>query len=161
MASLKEFLESEAENLRRAQAEALTERQEWITAVERLLTQIKEWLGQADTQRILMFDEAPIRIREQGLGTYEIPALTVGLGTREVRIKPVARYVLAPMRVIGMMQGPRARGRVDMTNGLDRYMIFRTEMEPEDRWIITEENEPLLEQFDRKSFESALKSLLE
>src|SRR5262249_14670420 len=133
---------------------------EWIASVERLLAQIKEWLGQVDTQRILMIEEAPIRIAEQGLGTYEIPALTIGLGTREVRIKPVARHGLAPLRVTGRFEVPRAHGRVDMTNGLDRFMIFRTEPEPEDHWIITEADEPLLERFDRKSFETAFQSLL-
>ena len=160
MASLKEFLESEAEKLRSEQAAALTERQEWIAAVERLLAQIQEWLGEADTKRILMVEGTPIRIAERGLGTYEIPALTIGLGTREACIKPVARYVAAPLRSTGIIQVPRAYGRVDMTNGLDRYMIFRTELEPEDHWIITEEDEPLLERFDRKSFEPAFQSLL-
>ena len=160
MASLKEFLESEAEKLRSEQAAALTERQEWIAAVERLLAQTKEWLGEADTKRILMVEETPIRIAERGLGTYEIPALTIGLGTREVRIKPVARHVLAPLRVTGRFQVPRAYGRVDMTNGLDRFMIFRTELEPGDHWIITEEDEPLLERFERESFDSAFQSLL-
>jgi len=161
VASLKEFLESEAEKLRSEQAAALTERQEWIAAVERLFAQIKEWLAQADTKRILMIDESPIRIAERGLGTYEIPALTIGLGTREACIKPVARHVAAPLRSTGSIQVPRAYGRVDMTNGLDRYMIFRTELEPDDRWIIIEQNEPLMEWFDRNSFEIALKSLLE
>jgi len=161
VASLKEFLESEAEKLRSEQAAALTERQEWIAAVERLLAQTKEWLGEADTKRILMVEETPIRIAERGLGTYEIPALTIGLGTREACIKPVARYVAAPLRSTGIIQVPRAYGRVVMTNGLDRYMIFRTELEPDERWVIIEQNEPLMEWFDRNSFEIALKSLLE
>jgi hypothetical protein len=161
VASLKEFLASEAEKLRSEQSEALTKRAEWIAVVDRLLAQIKDWLGQADTQRILMIDEAPLRLSEQGLGTYEIPSLTIGLGTREVRIKPVARFVAAPLRVTGRMHVPRADGRVDMTNGLDRYMIFRTQQEPDDRWTIIEEDGPLMKPFDRKSFESALKSLLE
>jgi hypothetical protein len=161
VASLKEFLASEAEKLRSEQAEALTKRAEWIAAVERLLGQIKDWLGQADPERILRIDEAPLRIGEQGLGTYEIPGLTIGLGTREVRIKPVARHVLAPLRVTGRMHVPRAYGRVDLTNGLDRFMIFRTAKEPDDRWTIIEEDGPLMKPFDRDSFESAFQSLLE
>jgi hypothetical protein len=161
VASLKEFLESEADKLRSEQAAALTERQEWIAAVERLLAQIKEWLGEADTKEILRIEEAPLRLSEQGLGTYEIPALTIGLGTREVRIKPVARFVAAPLRSTGIIHVPRAYGRVDLTNGLDRYMIFRTELEPDDRWIMIEQNEPLMEPLDRKSFEAAFQSLLE
>ncbi len=159
--SLKEFLASEAEKLRGEQAEALTKRQEWVASVDRLLARIKEWLAEADARRILMIDESPIRIGERGLGTYEIPALTIGMGTREVRIKPIARFVAAPLRVAGSLQVPRAYGRVDMTNGLDRYMIFRVDMDPDDRWTIFEENGPLMKPFDRDSFESAFKSLLE
>jgi hypothetical protein len=161
VASLKEFLESEAEKLRSEQSEALTKREEWIAAVDRLLAQIKAWLAQADTKGILMIDGSPIRIGERGLGTYEIPALTIGMGTREVRIKPIARVVAAPLRETGRMPVPRAYGRVDMTNGLDRYMIFRTWKDPDDRWTIIEENGPLMEPFDQGSFESAFQSLLE
>jgi hypothetical protein len=161
VASLKEFLESEAEKLRSEQAEALTKREEWIASVGRLVARIKDWLGQADTKRILMIDETPLRIGERGLGTYEIPALTIGMGTREVRFKPVARFVAAPLRETGRMPVPRAYGRVDLTNGLDRYMIFRTWKEPDDRWTIIQENGPLMEPFDQDSFESAFQSLLE
>ena len=161
MASLKEFLESEAEKLRSEQAEALTKREEWIAAVGRLVAQIKDWLGQADTKRILMIEEAPLRLSEQGLGTYEIPGLTIGLGPREVRIRPVARYVATPLRSSGVIFVPRVHGRVDMTNGLDKYLIFRVEMEPRDRWSIIEQDSSLLEPFDQDSFASALKGLLE
>jgi hypothetical protein len=161
VASLKEFLASEAEKLRGEQSEAMRKREEWIASVERLLAQMKEWLGQADAKRILMIDESPIRVSERGLGTYEIPALTIGLGAREVRVKPVARYVGAPLRATAMLQVPRAYGRVDMTNGLDRYLIFRVEKEPADRWMIVEQDGPLVEPFNRTSFESAFQRLLE
>ncbi len=161
MPTLKEFLAAEAEKLRGEQGEALNKRAEWIASIERLLAQIKDWLEQADAERILVIDESPIRISEQGLGTYEIPALTIGLGTREVRIKPIARYVSAPLRVTSLLQVPRAHGRVDMTNGLDCYHIFRVEKETADRWKIVEQNGPMADSFNRASFESALKSLLE
>jgi hypothetical protein len=161
VASLKEFLASEAEKLRSEQSEGLTKREEWIAAVDRLLGQIKDWLGQADTKQILMIDESPLRLREQGIGTFEMPSLTIGLGPREVHVKPVARHALAPLRSSDMTHLPRAYGRVDMTNGLDRYMIFRTEREPEDRWTIVEQNGPLVKPFDQYSFESAFQSLLE
>jgi hypothetical protein len=161
VASLKEFLTSEAEKLRSEQSEAVSKREEWVASVERLIAEMKEWLGQADTERVLMIDESPIRVGERGLGTYEVPALTIGLGTREVRVKPVARVVSAPLRATAMMQVPRAYGRVDMTNGLDRYLIFRVEKEAADRWTIVEQDGPLVEPFNRKSFESAFQRLLE
>jgi hypothetical protein len=160
VSTLKEFLESEAEKLRSEQSEALSKREEWIAAVDRLLAQVKDWLAQADTQGILRIEKVLMRLAEQGLGTYEIPALTIGLGPREVRIKPVARFVAAPLRQVGVIFVPRVYGRVDMTNGLDRYMIFRTQTEPEDRWTIYEENGPLVRTFDQDSFDSTVQSLL-
>jgi hypothetical protein len=159
--SLKEFLASEAEKLRSEQAEALTKRQEWIASVDRLIARIKDWLAQADTKRILMIEEAPLRLSEQGLGTYEIPSLTIGLGPREVRIKPVARFVATPMRSTGIIFVPRVHGRVDMTDGLDKYLIFRVETEPQDRWSIIKQESSRLEPFDENSFASALEGLLE
>ncbi len=161
MSSLREFLATEAEKLRGEQVDALSRRAEWVASVERLLAQMKDWLAQADDERVLMIDESPIRISEQGLGTYEVPALTIGLGTREVRVRPIARYVSAPLRVTAALQVPRAYGRVDMTNGLDCYHIFRVERETGDRWKVVEQNGPVVDSFDRTSFESALKSLLE
>lgn len=160
MASLREFLAAEAEKLHGEQIEARGKREEWIASVRRLLDQIKGWLGEADTKGILSIDESPLRLSEQGMGTYEIPALTIGMGAREVRIKPVARHVMAPLRATTMLQILRAHGRVDMTNGLDRYLIFRVGREP-DRWTIVEQNGPSVETFDQTSFESAFKSLLE
>jgi hypothetical protein len=159
--SLKEFLASEAEKLRSEQAEALTKRQEWIASVDRLIAQIKDWLAQADTKRILMIEEAPLRLSEQGLGTFEIPSLTIGLGPREVRIKPVARFVATPMRSTGIIFVPRVHGRVDMTDWLDKYLIFRVETDPQDRWSIIKQESSRLEPFDENSFASALEGLLE
>ncbi|MGP0068268.1 MAG: hypothetical protein ACLQGP_32315 [Isosphaeraceae bacterium] len=75
--SLKEFLASEAEKLRSEQANALSERREWIAAVERLLARIKDWLAQADTQQILMIEEPPLRLSQQvsrGSGLMRFPA---------------------------------------------------------------------------------------
>jgi hypothetical protein len=159
--SLKEFLASEAEKLRSEQAEALTKRQEWVASVDRLLDRIKEWLAEADPRRILMIEEAPLRLSEQGLGTYVIPSLTIGLGPREVRIKPVARFVATPMRSTGVIFVPRVHGRVDMTDGLDKYLIFRVETDPQDRWSIIKQESSRLEPFDEDSFSSALMGLLE
>jgi hypothetical protein len=161
VASLKEFLAGEAEKLRTEQSEAMTKREEWIAAVDRLLTQIKDWLEQADEGRILIIQETSLPISEQGIGTYEIRCLTLGLGPREVRVKPVARFVASPLRSNGVINIPRAYGRVDMTNGLEKYMLFRTEKEPSDRWSVIGQDSSRIERFDRNSFESAFKSLLE
>ena len=51
-----------------------TKCEEWISAVAGLLAQIKEWLAQADTQRILLIEEAALGSSEQGLGLMRYPA---------------------------------------------------------------------------------------
>ena len=159
--TLKEFLVSEAEKLRSEQSEALSKRKEWIESVDRLIIHIKGWLEEADPQRILRIEDGPLRMSEQGLGPYEIPSLTMGLGPREVRIKPVARFVATPMRSTGVIFVPRVHGRVDMTDGLGKYLIFRVETEPQYRWSIIQQESSRLEPFDEDSFATALKGLME
>ena len=73
--SLKEYLASEAEKLRSEQSDAMKKREEWVASVGRLLAQIKEWLREADSRRILTIEEAPLRLREQrASGATMIPA---------------------------------------------------------------------------------------
>jgi hypothetical protein len=115
---------------------------------------------QADERRILLIQEATFPLSEQGIGTDEIRSLTIGLGPREVRIKPVARFLAAPLRSNGVIHIPRPYGRVDMTNGLDKFKRFRTEKDPTDRRTIVEQDSSRIELFDRNSFESAFKRLL-
>jgi hypothetical protein len=75
VASLKEFLAAEADKLRNEQSEAMRKQQEWIAAVDRLLAQIKDWLQEADQQRILMIQEATFPMSEQGIGLMKYEAL--------------------------------------------------------------------------------------
>ncbi len=161
MASLKEFLASEAEKLRDEQSAAMKKRDEWIASVERLLAQIKEWLHEADTRQILTFEEGRVSLREVGIGGYEVPCLHIEIGARQVSIKPVARVVAGALSSTGSIHILKSYGRVDMASPLEKYMLFRTEKEPEDRWVIIEEDGYRSQPFDRDSFESAFQRLLE
>jgi hypothetical protein len=158
VASLKEFLAGEAEKLRSEQGEAMTERQEWIAAVDRLLAQIKDWLQEADPEQILLIQETTHKLRERMIGTYEIHGLSIGLGLREIRVEPVARSVAGPMSPTGTI---RAYGRVDMKNGLEKYMLFRTDPAADGTWIMIRQEGYRTQPFNRESFESACISLLD
>ena len=68
---------------------------------------------------------------------------------------------LAPLRRQVSSRLVRAYGRVDLTNGLTKYMIFRVATDPEDRWNIIEQDGLQLRTLDQSSFEDAFKSLLE
>lgn len=159
--SLKEFLTSEAERLQSERSEAMKKRDEWVEAVGWLFHQIEVWLGEADSERLLTYKRGHISLRETGIGAYDAPILLVELGTREVRIQPVARFVAGPLAATGAIHILRAYGRVDMTNGLEKYMIFRTQKEPDGPWIIIEEDGYRSQAFTKDSFESTFQSLLE
>jgi hypothetical protein len=159
--SLKEYLAEQADKIRDQEQEAARKRDEWVAAVDRLIAQMEDWLGQADQGQILQIQERRFPIREEGIGAYEAQGLAIGLGPRQVRVEPVARNVAGPLSATGVIGMSRAYGRVDMTDGLKRYMIFRVEKEPEDRWRIVEQDGFQMQPFDRQSFESAFQGLLE
>jgi hypothetical protein len=159
--TLKEFLASQAERLRNQESEAALRRDEWLASLNRLFAQIRNWIHEADTGSVLFLKTGYMPKREVGIGNYEVPYLWIELGPREVRIEPVARTVAGPTSLTGVIHVPRAYGRVDLTNGLSKYMLFRVEKEPEDRWNIIEQDSYQMRPFDRTSFEEAFQSLLD
>jgi hypothetical protein len=102
-----------------------------------------------------------VQLRDAGIGTYDAPFVLIELGAREVSIKPIARFVAGPSSSTGAIRILRAFGRVDMTNGLEKYLIFRTEKELDGPWIIIEEDGYRSQPFNRDTFESAFQRLLE
>jgi hypothetical protein len=159
--TLKEFLASQGERLRSQESDAAQRRDEWLASLKRLFSQIRTWIEEADTASVLTLRSGYVQKREVGIGSYDVPALWIELGPREVRIEPVARNVAGPTSLTGVIHVPRAYGRVDMTNGLSKFMLFRSEKEPEDRWKIIEQDGYQMRPFDRASFEETLQSLLE
>ena len=161
MPTLKEFLAEEAEKLRGEQSDAVRKRDEWVASIDRLLSRIKEWLHDADTAQLVSFREGRVLIREVGVGDYEAPVLFVDVGVRQVSVTPVARVVAGGLSSTGAIQILKAYGRVDMASPLEKYMLFRTQKDPEDRWVIIEDNGYRSEPFNRETFESAFQRLLE
>ncbi len=161
MGSLKQFLEEEADKLQTHLSEAARKRDEWVGSVNRLTARMKDWIGEADPGRVLVLRDRIFSVREEEIGAYEVLGLSIGLGPREVRVEPVARNVAGPQSATGVIHVSRAYGRVDMTDGLRKFMIFRLEREPEDRWSIIEQDSYEMRPFDQPSFEAAVQSLLE
>ncbi len=162
MSSLKDFIAEQAEKLRTEEPLAAQKRDEWIAAVDRLNQQIEEWLAQADPDHhVLQVSERLYPLREEGIGSYEARGLSIRLGPREVRVEPIARNVAGPLSATGVISVNRAYGRVDLTDGLRKFLIFRVEKDPEDRWNIIEQDSFRMRTFDQSAFENAFKSLLE
>jgi hypothetical protein len=160
MESLKEYLTGEAAKVQSERSLAIQTRDEWVKTVGRLLAMIRVWLNEADPGNLLTYKSGNIQLRERGIGSYEAPCLIVEFGVREISIKPAARFVAGPVSYPGSIQIARAFGRVDMSNGLEKFMLFRSDKTDEDRWIIIEEEGYRSHQLDRSSFELAFKSLL-
>ena len=95
---------------------------------------------------------------EEGLGTYRVPALKVGMGEAGVQVVPVARNVVGFVGPRGDV-GVRAEGRVDVTDGTRKYILYRTLQDGTERWYALDERfeaAPL----DRPRLEAILQDLL-
>ena len=161
MASLKEFLAEQAEILKNEPSKATATRDEWVAAVGRLIAQVRDWIAEADPGHVLAIEDRTVAIREEMIGSYEVPALTIILGVRSARLEPIARGVAGPLEQTKAYRPIRVFGRVDLTNGLEKYMIFRNAKEPDSRWFITNQDGYESRAFDRDAFEATLQSLFE
>ena len=161
MSTLQEFLKQRADLERQATPQKLEIQREWCTAVERLINQVCQWLADADKEKILEVRDEWHQRRESGVGVYNVLGLVVRLEAQEVHIVPVARNVVGPVASTGTIHVARSFGRVDMTNGAEKYMLFRTKVAPSDEWVIINEDGFALQPFDQKSFDAAMQSLLQ
>ncbi len=161
MSTLQEFLKQRAEHLSASFPEKVKIQNDWIQAVDRLLNQIKQWLKDADPQAILDVFEESVDRRESGVGVYQVHSLRIRLEAQEVRVIPIARNVLGPVSSSGTIHKGRSFGRVDMTNGVSKFLLFRTDVEPSDRWIIVDEDAYVPRDLDRGTFDAAMQSLLQ
>jgi hypothetical protein len=159
--TLEEFL-TEREQMERGRAdEKIAVQKEWIGAVRRLIDQMTEWLRAADKNHLLEIEETQYKLREVDVGVYTVPGLVIWLEAQEARVIPVARMVVGPDLSNGLIHVVRAFGRVDMTDGEKKFLLFRTEIDPADAWVILEDEGFTFKRFTRESFEEATQSLLQ
>lgn len=161
MGKLSQFLTEQAERLKSEPPESVRRLEDWVGAIDRLRGQVLTWILESDPRRILDLEEKNYELRDQGIGKYVATGLLIVLGPRIVELVPISRNVASRPASIGAIREIRAYGRVDLTNGLQRYLIFRLETGPGERWGIVEENSLQMEPLTQDSFEAALQSLLE
>jgi hypothetical protein len=136
MMTFREFLQKKAEE--QHQPQRRQRRDEWIEAVRRLITQLRAWLAEADPEKLL--DVVPLVVErvEPGLGAYSIPSLKIGVGDATVEVVPIGRNALGfvnPSRGEGL----RAEGRVDITDGVRKHILYRTLADGQETWHILNE----------------------
>jgi hypothetical protein len=96
-------------------------REGWIEAVGSLIQTVKGWINGVDDEKLVKFEENEYHRNEESIGEYSVPGLTIRIGPRQVDLVPVAFSVLNPL-------GLPAEGRVDLTNGIERYRLYRMEV---------------------------------
>jgi hypothetical protein len=155
--TFQQFLESRAKQIN--PKERRERQEEWVAAVGRLIDKLCAWLTESDPKQLL--DVVPLQIEraEPGLGAYTVKSLKIGLGDAAVQVVPVGRNVIGVVEVPGQAGVP-AEGRVDITDGTRRYILYRTLTDGQERWYALDERfqaTPL----DRGRLEAILQDLLE
>ena len=154
--TLREFL---AQNASFNETNRRKGRDEWIAAVDRLLAQLRAWLTEAGAVELLDLEPLEFEKREQGLGAYRIKGLAIHFGERTVKVVPVGRTVLARLGPFAEAGHENAEGRVDITNGTDKYCLYRKLTHDGEQWLVQHERSGI-RPLDREQFEIVLQDLL-
>lgn len=154
-----DFLRERAERLQEEEAKKRPIITDWRQAIERLLTQVKEWLRTSDPNGILRIKEDDWELEEEGLGKYSVPRLDIRGLRRWIGIVPKARYTVATAHPPQKSAPERAAGRVDITNEVRRFVLYRFQTADGDVWMIDDQKNPP-RVLDQEAFEAALMSYL-
>jgi hypothetical protein len=164
--SFQEFLQQKVEGSDWRDRKRL--RSEWLGALNRLLDQIQEWIGESDPEGILEFVTYEVERVEGRLGVYDAPALKIRLNTDFAEVLPIGRFTPRPISLENLLfiQGNRQRwgnlsgGRVDITNGERRHLVLRSTDDSQEQWYALMMEQPVPVPFDRACLEAILKDLL-
>lgn len=143
-----------------ARVEAIrVRREEWIATVRCLMDQFRQWLQEADKEGVLYVVERTEEFAEQAMGRYEVPALEVTLGPTRVKIKPMGRSTIGRIGE-GGNTGPKAEGRVDITDGTTRYVLYRALEGQGSHWVVIDPENHRSRPLTRELFEDVMARLL-
>lgn len=157
--SFTEFLREQAAKREQATAKRQEILSEWFDSLHRLYGQVREWLRSSDPDGILKLEDSRWEVREEGLGRYEAPRLDIkGLG-RWVGLVPKGRYTVATAYPPQSSSPQRAAGRVDITNEVQRHVLYRFTTDTGDEWVIDDQKTPP-RPLTQREFESVLMSYL-
>ena len=156
MKSLVEFLDEQAAQQEATGGRTKSLREAWVGNVNRVVLEMEKWLRSADHHDVLNIFVHEVDNREEGIGHYAALGITVWLGAREVKVAPVARFVMAAA-LFGFPAKPE--GRIDISNGESQYSLYHMNDCPEGRWLMVGEGKGYVP-FDQQNFEMAMQDLL-
>ena len=131
---------------------------EWVQAIGRLFEQLRDWLALSDPTHILQVEERKAEVNEPNLGRYQAPRLDIRAFGTWVGIIPKARKTVGSARPPRLGAPIHATGRVDITDEIRRYVLYRFEGDNEDAWFIEGPSADAPEQLTQERFEEALMS---
>ena len=134
--SLKDFLKQKATLYAAEDEKNRAVLVEWRQAVDRLYTQLEAWLVTSDPEGIIRPERDLIEVKEPGLGRYSISRLNLQAFGTWVGLIPKARKTgkRAPPQQQGAPE--QATGRVDITDEIRRYVLYRFPDGTGERWFV-------------------------
>lgn len=134
--TFKEFLQRKAEKLQAEIQAGEATVDEWRSAIEKLFARIRGWLRESDPDGLIQIEEGQEEVSEPGLGRYRVPRLDLRAFGKWIGIIPKARKTVGKAIPPQKSAPERAEGRVDITDELRRYVLYRFRENAEDQWLI-------------------------
>lgn len=156
--SLSELLQKKKESY---EAEAIKNQaviDEWVRAVSKLFEQLRAWLAISDPEPILKVQESKTEVNEPNLGSYTAPRLDIRAFGKWVGILPKARKTVGTARPPQLGAPAHATGRVDITDEILRYVLYRFDDQGKDSWFIESPTCDSPQKLTQERFEEALAS---
>ena len=138
---------------------------EWREAIERLFAEIKGWLKESDPEGVIDIEEGQQEVNEPGIGRYRVPRLNLGVLGKWIGIIPKARSTNRTAKLSEPSAPSKAEGRVDITDEVVRYLLYRFKEGDKDVWYIEDPHDspwdspwvkPEFKRLNKVEFESAL-----
>lgn len=131
---------------------------EWSDSVSKLFAQLRDWLNVSDPTKVLDIEESMTEVHEPNVGRYKIPRLNIRAFGKWVGIIPKARKTVGAARPPRAAVPPSATGRVDITDELRRYVLYRFGQNGSESWFIEGPTSDAPEELTKERFEEALMS---
>jgi hypothetical protein len=158
--AFREFLRQKAEKHQAEVNSGKATIDDWRAAIQQLFAQLRAWLKESDPEGVIEIEESHEDITEKGLGRYRVPRLNLRAFGKWIGIVPKARNTVGRAHPPQKTSPEQAAGRVDITDELRRYVLYRFLVDDREFWMIDDlhsEQKPL----DKAAFEKALMSYLQ
>lgn len=104
--------------------------EDWISALDALNRQIKQWVADREQRGSLTVKEVPVTKNEEYIGSYQVKMLVLLSKNNHVDVCPVGRFALG------------AIGRVDLTNYKKSFPFLYSSRKG---WVSLDSRKPLTE----------------